>query len=61
MHYGIKWIRSSIAKEGIIEPVEFADWVAPFVSVLKGNGDFKLTVYRALRRDTYPLSRIEDL
>ena len=48
--------------------VEFSDWAAPIVPVLKGNGqnvricgDFKLTVNKASRLDTYPLPRIDDM
>ena len=59
---------SRLEQDGIIEPVEFADWAAPIVPVLKGNGqnvricgDFKLTVNKASRLDTYPLPRIDDL
>ena len=29
----------TLDKEGIIEAVEFADWAAPIVPVLKGNGE----------------------
>ena len=52
--------------EGIIEPVQFADWVAP--TIIKSDGklvgicrDFKLTVSQAAKEDKYPLSRIQDL
>ena len=53
--------------QGIIEPVKFSDWAAPIVLVLKKDGgiricgDYKLTVNRAAKVDTYPLLRIEDL
>lgn len=53
--------------QGIIEPVKFSDWAAPIVPVLKKDGgiricgDYKLTVNRAAKVDTYPLPRIEDL
>ena len=56
---------SRLEQDGIIEPVEFADWAAPIVPVLKGNGqnvricgDFKLTVNKASRLDTYPLPEL---
>ncbi|KAJ8351939.1 hypothetical protein SKAU_G00234150 [Synaphobranchus kaupii] len=45
----------------VIEPMEFSDWAAPIVPVLKddGNvricGDYKLTVNQASQLDTYPL------
>ena len=53
--------------EGIIEPVQFADWAAPVVPVMKANkkirlcGDFKQTVNQASKLDRYPIPRIEDL
>ena len=53
--------------QGIIEPVKLSDWAAPIVPVLKKDGsiricgDYKLTVNRAAKVDTYPLARIEDL
>ena len=54
-------------QQGIIEPVQFSDWAAPIVPVLKqdGNvricGDYKLTVTAVTKLDIYPLPRIEDL
>ena len=57
-----------LQKEGIIEPVQFADWAAPVVPVLKSDrkslrlcGDFKLTVNKASKLDRYPIPKIEDL
>ncbi|XP_035806354.2 uncharacterized protein K02A2.6-like [Amphiprion ocellaris] len=52
---------------GIIKPIEFSDWAAPIVPVLKGDGearicgDYKLTINQASQLDTYPLPRVEDL
>ena len=55
-------------KEGIIEPVAFADWAAPIVPVFKPDkksvricGDFKLTINQASRLDRYPIPKVEDL
>ena len=54
-------------KEGIIQPVQFSDWAAPIVPVVKQDGsvrvcgDYLLTVNRASKLDSYPLPRIEDL
>ena len=54
-------------QQGIIEPVQFSEWAAPIVPVLKQNGDiricgdYKLTVNAVAKLDTYPLPRIEDL
>ena len=57
-----------LVKEKVIEPVEYADWAAPIVPVLKSDkktvricGDFKLTVNRAAKLDRYPIPKIEDL
>ena len=54
-----------LVTEGILEPVQFADWAAP---VLKDDGksiricgDFKMTVNQASKLDRYPLPKIEDL
>ena len=56
-----------LEQTGIIEPVRFADWAAPIVPVVKKDGsirvcgDFKVTVNKVAKVDTYPLPRIEDL
>jgi len=48
-------------------PVEFSQWAAPIVPIVKGDGtiricgDYKLTVNGAAKTDSYPLPRIEDL
>ena len=57
-----------LVKLGIIEPVQFADWAAPIVPVLKADkrsvricGDFKMTVNQASCLDRYPIPKGEDL
>ena len=51
-----------LLREGIISPVIDSSWVAPVVPVVKQNGsirlcgDYKLTVNRAARLDTYSVS-----
>ena len=57
-----------LQKEGVIEPIQFADWAAPIVPVLKQDGksvricgDFKMTVNQASKLDRYPIPKIEDL
>ena len=56
-----------LEREGIIQPVQFANWAAPIVPVLKNDksvricGDFKLTVNQASKLDRYPIPKIEDL
>ena len=52
---------------GIIRPLQFSQWAAPIVPVLKRDGsiricgDYKVTVNLAAKTDTYPLPKIEDL
>ena len=56
-----------LEREGIIEKVTYAAWAAPIVPVVKRDGtiricgDYKLTVNRAAKVDSYPLPRVEDL
>ncbi|XP_062374782.1 uncharacterized protein K02A2.6-like [Sardina pilchardus] len=56
-----------LQQAGVIEPVEFSNWAAPIVPVLKEDGglricgDYKLTINQASQLDTYPLPRVEDL
>lgn len=56
-----------LVETGVIEPIEFSDWAAPIVPIVKqdGNiricGDFRRTVNRAAVLDPYPLPRIEDI
>jgi hypothetical protein len=53
--------------EGIIEPVQFSEWVTPVVPIIKKDGsvwlcgDYKVTVNQTTKTDTYPLPIIEDL
>ena len=56
-----------LQNEGIIEPVQFADWVAPIVPAVKADkkslricGDFKLTANQASKLDHHPIPKIED-
>ena len=54
-------------QQSIIKPVQFSDWAAPIVPVLKPDGsiricrDYKLTVKADAKLDTYPLPWIDDL
>ena len=55
-------------KQGILEPVELAEWAAPIVQVVKSDkssvcicGEFKLIVSKASKLDQYPIPRIEDI
>ena len=54
-------------EQGIISPVTHSDWAAPIVPVMKQNGnvricgDYRVTVNQAIKIDSYPLPRIEEL
>ena len=56
-----------LEKSGVIEPIQFSDWAAPIIPVVKSNGsvrscgDFKLTVNKVDKLDIYPLPKIEEL
>ena len=56
-----------LQQTGIIEPIERSDWAAPIVPVVKKDGsvricgDYRLTVNRAAKPDTYPLPRVDDI
>ena len=56
-----------LQEQGIITPVQFSDWAAPIVPVIKSDGsirlcgDYKVTINQASKLDTYPLPRVEDL
>ena len=56
-----------LTREGVIEPVEFADWATPIVPVVKTDGsvrlcgDYKVTVNQIAKLDKYPIPRIDDL
>ena len=56
-----------LQESGVISPVQFSDWAAPTVPVVKqdGNiricGDYKLIVNAVSPTDPYPLPWIEDL
>ena len=54
-----------LVEEGVLEPVEHAEWAAPIVLVWKPDkksvricGDFKQT---ASKLDRYPIPKVEDL
>ena len=57
-----------LTKKGIIEPVQFADWVAPIVPVMKKDRtslricrDFKVTINQVSKLDKCPIPKIDDL
>ena len=58
----------SLEREGIIAPIQFADWAAPIVPVVKQDGKFlcicgdcNLTVNQVFKLDRYLIPHIEDL
>ena len=57
-----------LVMEVFIEPIQFADWAAPIVPVVKSSGksiqvcrNFNLTVNQASKVDRYPIPKFEDL
>ena len=57
-----------LVKEGILEPVDYSDWAAPIVAVLKSDkksvricGDFRMTVNPISKLNRYPLPKVEDI
>jgi hypothetical protein len=59
---------SRLTTEGIIEPLQFSEWAAPIVPVLKGDGksiricgDYSVTVNKASKLECYPIPKIDDL
>ena len=57
-----------LVEEGILEPVQFSEWAAPIVPVLKSDkesvrvcGDFRMIVNPISKLDWYPIPKIEDL
>ena len=56
-----------LQEEGTIEPVQFSEWAAPIVSILKPDssiriyGDYKTTVHQVSKLDSYPIPKVEDL
>ena len=53
--------------EGTVEPVQFAEWAAPIVPIVKEDksiricGDYNVTVNQAVKLDNYPILKAEDL
>ena len=56
-----------LENEGVIEPVQFSNWAAPIVPVVKHDGsvricgDYKVILNQVPKLDMYPLPRIEDV
>ena len=59
---------NKLVDQGILTPVQHADWAAPIVPIMKADiksvricGDFKQTVNKASTLDKYPIPKIDDL
>ena len=56
-----------LQREKVLTPVQFSEWAAPIVPVVKRDksiricGDFKLTVNQVSHLESYPLPHVEDL
>ena len=56
-----------LVQQGVLEKVEYSEWAAPFVAVMKpdGNvricGDYKVTISQYLEVEKHPLPKAEDL
>ena len=69
--YAIKGkVQEAIEKNvqlGVWQPVDYSDWAAPLVPIVKSDGtvrlcgDYKVTINQVCRVDPYPLPRIEDI
>ena len=58
---------NKLVDQDILEPVRFSRWATPIVAVSKANGDlrlcgdYKVTVNRVAKAESYPIPRFEDL
>ena len=59
---------SWLVSEGTLESVDYAEWAAPIVAVVKSDrksvricGDFRMTVNPVSKLNRYPISKVEDL
>ena len=57
-----------LEEEGTLEPVDYSDWAAPIVAVVKSDqksvrvcGDFRMTVNPVSKLNCYPIPKVEDL
>ena len=67
MRQGVEDELDRLVAEGTFEPIEYSDWAAPIVAVLKPDktvlicGDFCTTVNPVSKLHRYPIPRVEDL
>ena len=57
-----------LVAEGTLEPVDYSDWAAPIVAVMKSDrksvricGDFRMTVNPVSKLNCYPIPKTEDI
>ena len=56
-----------LERAGTIEPVQYSEWAAPIVPVMKSDGtgrvcgDYKLTVNKVSKLEGYPIPKLDDL
>jgi predicted aspartyl protease len=56
-----------LERQGTIEPVQYSEWATPVVPIMKPDGsvrlcgDYKVTVNKVSRLDTYPVPKIEEI
>ena len=56
-----------MVEQGVLSPVDSAKWETPVVTPLKANGDvricadYKCTIYKALRGNSYPIPVVSQL
>ena len=64
---GIEAELERLENQGTIKPVEFSDWDTPIVPIVKSDssvricGDYKLTVNKASRMDSFPIPKVDEL
>ena len=56
-----------LQQEKVVKPVQFSDWAAPIVPIVKEDGqiricgDYRATVNQASKLECYPIPRIDEL
>ena len=64
---GIEAELERLENQGTIKPVECSDWAIPIVPIVKSDssvricGDYKLTVNKASRMDSFPIPKVDEL
>ena len=64
---GIETELERLENQGTIKPVEFSDWATPIEPIVKSDssvricGDYKLTVNKASRMDSFPIPKVDEL